>query len=95
MVSSQLQLGHVFGYNWDVGATQTKGAKTQMSTVEERIERLEMAVFGKKAEPGRDDWQKTVGMFRGNETMKQILDDVRDAREKEREESRKLDNTEK
>ena len=41
-----------------------------MSTVEERIERLEMAVFGKKAETGRDDWQKTVGMFRGNETMK-------------------------
>ena len=66
-----------------------------MSTVEERIERLEMAVFGKKAEPGHDDWQKTVGMFRGNETMKQILEDVRDAREKEREEARKLDNTQK
>ncbi|MCA9127764.1 MAG: hypothetical protein KDB22_11790 [Planctomycetales bacterium] len=59
-----------------------------MSTIEERVQRLEKAVFGPSAEPGRDDWQKTVGMFRGDPVMKEVLDDVKAAREREREEAR-------
>jgi len=56
-----------------------------MTPIEERIARLEQAVFGAKTEPSRDDWQKTVGMFRGDPVMKEILDDVREARQRERE----------
>lgn len=59
-----------------------------MSSIEERVLKLEKAVFGPSAEPDRDDWQKTVGMFRGDPVMKEILDDVKAAREREREESR-------
>ena len=65
-----------------------------MSSIEDRVQRLEKAVFGPSSEPGRDDWQKTVGMFRGDVAMKKLLDDVRDARERERKEARKLDSTE-
>ena len=59
-----------------------------MTPIEERIARLERAVFGAKAEPSRDDWQKTVGMFRGDPVMREILDDVSEARERERAEAR-------
>jgi hypothetical protein len=59
-----------------------------MSSIEDRITKLERAVFGKHAEPGRDEWQATVGMFRGDPVMKEILDDVQEAREREREVAR-------
>jgi len=52
-----------------------------MTPIEERVSRLEQAVFGAKPEPYRDDWQRTVGMFRGDPTMEEILDDAREARE--------------
>lgn len=58
-------------------------------TIEERVAKLEKAVFGDNEEPGRDDWQSTVGMFRGDPVMKEILDDVKTNREREREEARK------
>ncbi len=59
-----------------------------MSSIEDRITKLERAVFGKNAEPGRDEWQATVGMFRGDPVMKEILDDVQESREREREQAR-------
>lgn len=59
-----------------------------MSSIEDRITKLEEAVFGPHAEPGPDEWQTTVGMFRGDPVMKEILDDVKAAREREREEAR-------
>ncbi len=65
-----------------------------MSTIEDRVAKLEKAVFGARAEPSRDDWQKTVGMFRGDPVMKEILDEVREARQREREAARESDNTE-
>lgn len=66
-----------------------------VTPIEERVSRLEKAAFGLKAEPARDDWQRSVGMFRGDSVMKEILDDVREAREREREAARESDNTEK
>jgi len=62
-----------------------------MSTIEDRVAKLESAVFGARPEPSRDDWQRTVGMFRGDPVMKEILDEVREAREREREASRGSD----
>lgn len=59
-----------------------------MSSIEDRISKLEHAVFGKNAEPGRDEWQTTVGMFRDDPVMKEILDDVQKARERERKKAR-------
>ncbi len=59
-----------------------------MSSIEDRVAKLEKAVFGPVSEPARDEWQSTVGMFRGDPVMKEILDDARDVREREREEAR-------
>ena len=59
-----------------------------MTPIEERVARLEKAVFGARQEPSRDDWQKSVGMFRGDPIIQEILDDVRKARDREREQSR-------
>ena len=64
----------------------------KVTPIEERIDRLEKAVFGKRQEPSRDDWQKSVGMFRGDPVMKEILDDVRQARHQERERARLASN---
>lgn len=63
-----------------------------MTPIEERIARLEKAVFGTHQEPSRNDWQKSVGMFRGDPVMKEILDDVRKARGQEREQARQASN---
>lgn len=59
-----------------------------MTPIEERVSRLEQAVFGATSEPARDDWQRTVGMFRGDPVMKEFLDDVHEARERERDVAR-------
>ncbi len=58
-----------------------------MNPIEERVAKLEEAVFG-DSEPGRNEWQSTVGMFRGDPVMKEILDDVHANREQEREKAR-------
>jgi len=50
------------------------------ATIEERVSRLEQVVEqlvqGKVApsQPGRDDWQRTIGMFAGDPVMKEIID---------------------
>jgi hypothetical protein len=59
-----------------------------MSSIEDRITKLERAVFGKNVEPGRDEWQATVGMFRGDPVMKEIIDDAQAARERDRDAAR-------
>lgn len=63
-----------------------------MTPIEDRIARLEKAVFGTHQEPSRNGWQKSVGMFRGDPVMKEILDDVRKARDQEREQARQASN---
>lgn len=59
-----------------------------MSSIEDRVAKLELAVFGRNSEPGCDEWQLTVGMFRDDPVMKDILDEVRKAREQERTDAR-------
>ena len=82
----------VLASNYDVQYRQSFKSRYQrsrnMTPIEEQIARLEKAVFGEHQEPSRDDWQKSVGMFRGDPVMQEILDDVRKARDRERELSR-------
>lgn len=54
-----------------------------MSSVEERIAKLENAVFGKEV-PRKKDWQKTIGRFRDDPIMDQIIDGALRARDDER-----------
>jgi hypothetical protein len=73
------------------------------ATLEERVARLEaqMAVVlengrGNEShvrpplavEPGRDDWKKTVGMFRGDPVFKEMLDEAARLREEDRRQAR-------
>ncbi|MBM4074697.1 MAG: hypothetical protein FJ267_03540, partial [Planctomycetes bacterium] len=59
-----------------------------MNSIKERLKRLEEAVFGGSPEPGKDEWQKTVGMFRGDQVMQEILVDIKESRKRERENAR-------
>jgi tetrahydromethanopterin S-methyltransferase subunit B len=60
------------------------------TTIEERVSRLEQLVdqlVGAKpasSQPGRDDWQKTIGMFAGDPVMKEIIEAGRQIREDDR-----------
>jgi hypothetical protein len=63
-------------------------------TIEERVRALEEK-FDELArqlrpdgEPGRDDWKSTVGMFANDPIMKEILDEARKIRERDREQTR-------
>ena len=60
------------------------------ATVEERLSRLEQLVEQllqakpPATQPGRDDWQKTFGMFAGDLVMKEIIDAGQRIREDDR-----------
>ena len=58
------------------------------ATLEERVERLERIVEelqgGTRAEPGRDDWRATIGMFAGDLLVKEVIDEALRVREEER-----------
>ncbi len=60
------------------------------ATIEERVTRLEQLIdqlLQEKAagtQPGRDDWQKTFGMFAGDPVMKEIIEAGRRIREEDR-----------
>ncbi len=60
------------------------------ATIEERVTRLEQLVDqliqlkSQSPEPGRDDWQKTFGMFAGDPVMKEIIEAGRRIREEDR-----------
>lgn len=58
-----------------------------MTPIEERVAKLEEAVFGDLDAPGRDAWKSTVGMFHGDPVMKEVLDQVRENRNRERSEA--------
>jgi len=64
-------------------------------TLEARIARLEeqMAILmsGRtdKEEPAADDWQQTVGMFRGDPLFQEMIDDSRKTREEDRRRARR------
>jgi hypothetical protein len=72
---------------------QTGGAKIMSSlSIEERVERLERIVdklqISASDEPGRDDWQSTIGMFAGDPYAKEIIDEALRLREEERRQAR-------
>ncbi|HEV3446076.1 MAG TPA: hypothetical protein VG099_15650 [Gemmataceae bacterium] len=62
------------------------------ATIEERITRLEQLVDQllqpnpAPAQPGRDDWQRTFGMFAGDPVMKEIIEAGQRIREEDRRE---------
>ena len=49
-----------------------------------RIEALERVVQLQPQVPGRDDWQRVVGMFAGSQFMRQVDEEGRKLREAER-----------
>jgi hypothetical protein len=59
-------------------------------TIEERVSRLERLVEqllqakSNSTQPGRDDWQRTFGMFAGDPVMKEIIEAGRRIREEDR-----------
>jgi hypothetical protein len=60
-------------------------------TLEERVAALEEEVarlarqLRPAEEPGPDDWKSTVGMFANDPIMKEVLDEARKIRERDRE----------
>jgi hypothetical protein len=61
---------------------------TSLAVLEQRIAALERQVTDLKAELGagrrQKDWRRTIGMFSGDEVMKQIDDEARKFREADR-----------
>ena len=63
-----------------------------MSSIEKRVSRLEEAVFGSSGELHRaKNWRRTVGMFRGDPIMKQVIDEASRLREEERQQAHDMD----
>jgi tetrahydromethanopterin S-methyltransferase subunit B len=60
------------------------------ATIEERVTRLEHLVDQllqpkpSSAQPGREDWKKTFGMFAGDAVMKEIIDAGQRIRDEDR-----------
>ena len=60
------------------------------TTIEERVTRLEQLVDQllqpkpSSAQPGREDWKKTFGMFAGDPVMKEIIDAGQRIRDEDR-----------
>jgi hypothetical protein len=59
------------------------------TTLEQRVERLERLVQQMRegilrGEPGRDDWQATIGVFSGDPPAQEIIDEALRLRAEER-----------
>jgi hypothetical protein len=60
------------------------------ATIEERVARLEELVGqlllakAPSAQPGRDDWNRTFGMFAGDPVMKEVIEAGQRIREEDR-----------
>jgi hypothetical protein len=59
-------------------------------TLEERVSELEKKVAHLMANSNQKDWRRSLGMFTGDEIMKQIDEEGRKIREQDRREARKL-----
>lgn len=70
------------------------------ATLEERVARLEKRLDELVQEksilnaPARKDWRRTVGMFKGDAIMKEIVDEALRMREEERREAREHERSE-
>ncbi len=70
------------------------------TTLEDRVARLEKRLdelvkgVSFEGQPHRKDWQRTVGMFRGDPIMKEIIDEAQRVREEERCMARKRETAE-
>jgi len=60
------------------------------ATIDERVTRLEqlmerlLQTGAQSSQPGRDDWQRTLGMLASDSVMKEIIDAGRRIREEDR-----------
>lgn len=63
--------------------------KMAHATLKERVDKLERLVeeflASNRLEPGRDDWQATIGMFTGDGLAKEVIDEALRQRARERE----------
>lgn len=59
-------------------------------TLKQRVEKLEQEMAAMKASsPGPNDWRSTVGMFAGDELMREIFDEALKYRERDRQKARR------
>ena len=56
----------------------------RMSRVEQLLDQLLQSQQPTSEQPGRDDWQRTFGMFAGDPVMKEIIDAGQRIREEDR-----------
>jgi hypothetical protein len=56
--------------------------------ITESLEREEVVFGAPRMEPEKDEWQRTVGMFDGDQIMKEITDGALELREEERRKAR-------
>ena len=56
----------------------------RMSRVEQLLDQLLQSKQPTSEQPGRDDWQRTFGMFAGDPVMKEIIDAGQRIREEDR-----------
>ena len=57
-----------------------------MSSIEDRVSKLEKEVFGKKGR--QKNWRSTVGMFGNDPFMNEVIEGALDSREQERRKAR-------
>ncbi len=63
-------------------------------TLEERVARLEQQMIRliggqtDESQPAADDWKQTVGMFRGDQVVEEMLEESRRIREHDRHQAR-------
>ena len=57
-----------------------------MSSIEDRVSKLEKEVFGKKGR--QKNWRSTVGMFGNDPFMNAVIEGALDSREQERRKAR-------
>jgi hypothetical protein len=62
------------------------------SDLEQRVSRLEQIIEQMRRaalqEPGRDDWQSSIGILSGNPVANEIIDEALQLREEERRQAR-------
>jgi hypothetical protein len=60
-----------------------------LESLAKRVEALEEQILAVKRDQPKGGWESVVGMFEGDETMRQIIEEGAKIREAEREEARR------